>query len=111
MLVDDDPGILDAISIMLTFEGYEVWTASRGEELLTMKLYPNLILLDIWMSGTDGCDICQQLKNNVSTKNIPIILISANRDLSRLAEVAGADGILAKPFEMADLFATIKQHL
>ena len=81
MIADDNPGIIDAISIMLEFEGYEVTTTLQGETLLQMdKDLPDLLLLDIWMSGIDGRDICKHLKQKESTRLLPIVLISASKD-------------------------------
>jgi DNA-binding response OmpR family regulator len=111
MIADDDPGILDAISIMLEFEGYEVESSPNGSALLMMKTeFPDLVLLDIWMSGTDGKDICKQLKQNPTTKGIPIVMISASKDIERSALEAGADDFLAKPFDINDLLKKIEKH-
>jgi CheY-like chemotaxis protein len=60
------------------------------------------------MSGTDGRDVCKKLKQNDLTKNIPVIMVSASRDIERSAINAGADDFLAKPFEMNDLLQKIE---
>ena len=112
MIADDDPGILDAIGIMLEFEGYEVESIPNGDALLTMETgFPDLLLLDIWMSGNDGRDICKYLKQKVDTSNIPIVLISASKDIEHSAIEAGADDFLSKPFEMNDLLKKIERHI
>jgi DNA-binding response OmpR family regulator len=112
LIVDDDPGILDAIGIMLEFEGYEVHSTPNCAMLLTMESeFPDLLLLDIWMSGTDGRDVCKQLKQKESTSKIPIVMISASKDIERSAMEAGANDFLAKPFEMDDLLEKIERHL
>jgi CheY-like chemotaxis protein len=72
---------------------------------------PDLLLLDIWMSGIDGRDICKELKQKENTKKIPIVLISASREIERSALEAGADDFLAKPFEIDDLLEKIEKHL
>lgn len=110
MIADDDPGIVDAIEMLLEFEGYQVTSTVNGATVLEMKegLLPDLLLLDIWMSGEDGRDICKKLKQVDSTKNIPVIMISASRDIKESAMAAGADDFLAKPFEMNELLAKIK---
>lgn len=111
MIVDDDEGILDAISMMLEFKGYEVTTCSNGDTILSMETgFPDLLLLDIWMSGTDGRNVCKQLKQQECTKSIPIIMISASKDIERSAIESGADGFLAKPFEMNELLEKIKYY-
>ena len=109
MIADDDPGIVDAIEMLLEFEGYQVTTTGDGADVLDLKdELPDLLLLDIWMSGEDGRDICKKLKQLETTKNIPVIMISASRDIKESAIAAGADDFLAKPFEMNELLDKIK---
>ena len=60
LIAEDDPGILDAMEIMLDINGYEVQTTDNGASVLAMKNdFPDLLLLDIWMSGMDGKAICK----------------------------------------------------
>jgi DNA-binding response OmpR family regulator len=109
MIADDDPGIVDAIEMLLEFEGYHVTSTGDGADVLDLKEeLPDLLLLDIWMSGEDGRDICKKLKQLDVTKNIPVIMISASRDIKESAMAAGADDFLAKPFEMNELLEKIK---
>jgi DNA-binding response OmpR family regulator len=109
MIADDDPGIVDAVEMLLAFEGYKVTSTVDGSTVLDMKEeLPDLLLLDIWMSGEDGRDICRKLKSKNITKNIPIIMISASRDIRDSAMAAGADDFLAKPFEMDELIKKIE---
>lgn len=110
MIADDDPGIVDAVEMLLEFEGYEVTSTVDGSTVLDMKAeLPDLLLLDIWMSGEDGRDICKKLKATDSTKDIPVIMISASRDIRESAMAAGADDFLAKPFEMDELIKKIEK--
>jgi len=108
MIADDDPGILDAVEAMLEFGGYEVSSTPNGATILEMTDgLPDLLLLDIWMSGTDGRDVCKQLKSQKLTKDMPIIMISAGTELERSAKEAGADDFLEKPFDMEELLQKI----
>jgi DNA-binding response OmpR family regulator len=110
MIADDDPGIVDAVEMLLEFEGYEVTSTVDGSTVLDTKdELPDLVLLDIWMSGEDGRDICRRLKSEPRTKNIPVIMISASRDIKASAMAAGADDFLAKPFEMDALLEKIER--
>jgi len=110
MIADDDPGIVDAIEMLLEFEGYQVTSTGDGADVLYLKdELPDLLLLDIWMSGEDGRDICKKLKQMDNTKNIPVIMISASRDIKESAMEAGANDFLAKPFEMNELLEKIKK--
>lgn len=110
LVADDDPAICDAVQFMLEEEGYFVDTTVNGETILKMeKDYPDLLMLDIWMSGQDGRDICKYLKKKTVTKRIPIIMVSASRDIEESAKESGADDFLAKPFKMDDLLDKIEK--
>lgn len=112
MIADDDPGILDAVQAMLEFGGYDVSSTFDGATILDMQdNFPDLLLLDIWMSGTDGRDVCKALKNQGITKDMPIIMISASTELEKSAKEAGADDFLEKPFDMDELLGKIDYHL
>lgn len=112
LVADDDPAICDAVCMILEEEGYDVDTTVNGETVLKIKKdMPDLVLLDIWMSGIDGREVAKKLKNNKETKEIPIIMISASRDVEKSAKDAGANDFLAKPFEMDDLLNKVGQQL
>ena len=110
MIADDDSGIVDAIEIMLDFEGYNVVSTLTGDTVLHMDSdYPDLRLLDVWMSGHDGRAICKKLKQKQETQKIPVIMISASPELKRSATEAGADDFLEKPFDIDNLLGKIAQ--
>lgn len=112
LVADDDPAILDSIQIILEDEGYNVITTVNGETVAKMfEEQPDLLLLDIWMSGQDGRDICKALKSQDTTRHIPIIMISANKDTEEMAKISGANDFLSKPFEIDDLLKKVKKHL
>ncbi len=112
LVADDDPAIVDSIQLMLELYDYEVSTTVNGETIYKMeKEYPNLLLLDIWMSGQDGREICKYLKNNPLTKHLPIIMTSASHDITQSALDAGANDFIAKPFEMEDLLSKIAKYI
>lgn len=110
MIADDDPGIVDAVEMILDFHGYEVSSTYNATDLLVMQpdQYPDVLLLDIWMPACDGRDICRQLKLQDATRQIPILMISASKDISASAFEAGADDFLAKPFDMQELINKIE---
>lgn len=111
LIADDDPSILDALQMMLEDAGYEVYTTVDGETVgIMFEQSPDLLLLDIWMSGQDGRDICKALKSQSTTNKIPIIMISANRDTEEISLEAGADDFITKPFEMDYLLEKVKQY-
>lgn len=112
IIVDDDTAILDSLSVMLDFEGFDVCAFERGSELMPYVesvSKPDIIVLDIWLSGEDGRDICKKLKENENTKNIPVVMMSAGRDLELTAFDSGATAFIAKPFEMEKVVDTIYQ--
>ena len=112
MVADDDSDILEIITIILEEKGYEVKTAPNGESLDALeKLQPDLLLLDIRMSGKDGREVCRRLKNQQATSHIPIIMLSANIDIAKISAECGANDSLAKPFEIKDLLAIIERHI
>ena len=112
MIADDDSDILEVITLILEDKGFEVSTAINGEKLESMQeSLPDLLLLDIWMSGRDGREICRQLKNQPATKHIPIIMLSANIDISKISAECGANDCIAKPFDIKDLLKVINKHI
>ena len=112
LVADDDAGIVDAVKILLEDEGYEVITTMEGENIVEMfKQKPDLIFLDIWMSGVNGNAVCKKLKEDNATKDVPVIMFSANRDIEQIAMQCGADGFLSKPFNIKDLMEIVKKYL
>ncbi|WP_222943827.1 PleD family two-component system response regulator [Pedobacter sp. N36a] len=108
-IADDDAAIVDATSLMLELMGYNVAFTLNGSAILEeIKPIPDLLILDIWLSGIDGRDICRQLKADPVTKNIPILMISASREIKTSAMDSGADDFMAKPFEMQLLLQKIE---
>lgn len=111
MVADDDPAILDVLSLVLRDAGYDVeTTAGRDTEKHVHKYKPDVLLLDIWMAGRDGRDICKNLKNQKKSMNIPVIMISAHRDGERISQLAGANDFISKPFELSGLLAKVKAY-
>ena len=111
-IVDDDDVIVEVLTLILEDAGYETISTTDGKEVSRLLKPPlDLLLLDIWMSGTDGRGVCKALKAKKATKNLPIIMISANRDTQVIAQGAGADDFITKPFEMNDLLAKIEKYI
>lgn len=112
VIVDDDTAILDSLSVMLDFEGFDVNAFERGSEIFQFvesASKPDLIMLDIWLSGEDGRDICKKLKENETTKNIPVVMMSAARGLENTAYHSGASAFIAKPFEIEEVVDKLHQ--
>ena len=113
LVVDDDLDILVVMEILLSMKGFEVDVTAKWEntfeKIRTFK--PNLILLDVLISGNDGRTICKQLKSHDDTKNIPIIMFSAHPSAAATISEYGADDFIAKPFDVNDLLAKVNSQL
>ena len=112
LVADDNPAILDALEIMLEENGYIVETTEDGSTVLDLKQpLPDLLLLDVWMSGIDGRDVCRYLKSTAVTKHIPVVLISATKDIEQIGKDAGADDYISKPFQMDHLLSVVAEQI
>ncbi len=113
LIIDDDHDILEPISLILEAEGYVICTTEKGDEAYknidTFK--PDLILLDILLSGNDGRTICKILKSQESTKHIPIVLMSAHPSAKLDALQSEANDFIAKPFETSELVEIVKKNI
>lgn len=109
LVIDDDPSILDAVSDILTFEGYTVERATNGAEGLKLleHLQPRLVLLDMRMPVLDGWGFVRTLREQGRT--LPIVVMTAAQDAWRWAKEIAADGYLAKPFELPELLDAVGQ--
>ena len=113
LIVDDDPGILEALSMILEESGFTTDVTTKGTETYSKitKFTPDLIILDVLMSGSDGREICKKIKKDETTKHIPIIMISAHPNAEKSIQECGANDFLPKPFEMKDLLVKIKKFI
>ncbi|MEO6290587.1 MAG: response regulator [Ginsengibacter sp.] len=113
-VIDDDKDLLRVVKSLLLRRGFNVSTYSDwGSARKEIKKYePQLILLDVFLAGIDGFDVCKQLKANSFTRHIPIIIFSA---YPRVAETAiyeyGATDFISKPFEVSDLVKRVHRIL
>lgn len=112
LVIDDDEAILDAVSLAVSSEGYDVQTLTNGEEAIekARQYAPTLILLDYLLSGRDGAEIVKELKSNEELKNIPVVIFSAHPSARETAMASGANSYLSKPFDIDDLFSVIEKY-
>lgn len=111
-IADDDPDILEILSLMLKMAGYEIHASSNANDIFTYRNnLPDLILLDIWMAGIDGRETCRRLKENELTKNIPVVFLSANAGINEITKEYQARDFIAKPFEMEHLLDKVHHIL
>ncbi|HEY0093927.1 MAG TPA: response regulator [Archangium sp.] len=110
LIVDDEVAILEALTDILSVEGYEVATAANGAEGLKRagEDRPDLILLDLMMPVMDGQEMLRRIKESPELRSIPVVVMSAGRVTK--AELQGSR-FLAKPFELDDLLDTVNAEL
>ena len=114
LIVDDDKDLLTVVKSLLGKKGFDVSVYSSSTNLIeVVKSYrPQLILLDVFLAGIDGLEICNRLKSSPYTRHIPVIIFSA---YPRIAESAiyefGANDFIAKPFEIDELIKKIHKVL
>lgn len=107
LIVDDDRSILETISDLLRTEGYAVLTAGDGAEGLevAVRARPSLVLLDMRMAGMDGWGFARGMRER--GLRFPVLVMTAASDARRWAEEIGADGYIAKPFDVDELLRLV----
>ena len=103
LVIDDDPVILDLLRVNFEIEGFDVITATNGEESLerAMAVGPDVVISDIMMPKRDGLQLLDDLKSDPRTEDLPVILLSAKAQKSEVQEGLdlGADDYITKPFD------------
>ncbi|PRD46391.1 response regulator [Sphingobacterium haloxyli] len=109
LVFDDDTNILDVFTIVLESSGYQVEISETSHNILerVKEVSPDMIIMDNWIPNIGGVKATQILKSDPAFKHIPVIYCSANNDVSSLAEQAGAEAYLAKPFDLDELENTV----
>ncbi len=115
LVIDDEENIIELIKLGLKYEGFQVESAADGPEGLTaaQRIDPDVIILDLMLPGMDGLEVCQQLRLNPTTRDIPILMLTAKgqvHDKVTGLEI-GADDYLPKPFDFEELVARIRAIL
>lgn len=113
LVVDDDPDIRELIAQTLSDEGYAVVACGDGRTALSLASSnpPSLILLDLMMPTMSGWQIIKNLKAASRSATIPVVLVSASRDLNYTTEELGASAYLPKPFDLDDLINIVMKHV
>ena len=115
LIVEDEESLLKLESILLTSKGYDVRGVSNGQLALDAieEERPDLVLLDIMLPEIDGFEVCQRIKDNPETKDIPVIMLTAKKSREDMArgEKVGADWYITKPFKSAMVIETIQRFL
>lgn len=115
LIAEDESHIRRLIAVILGNEDYELMEAADGLEALekVSDTMPDLVILDIMMPKMDGMKVCQQIKSNALTRKIPVIMLTAKREMSdKITGIkSGADDYLTKPFEPGELRTRVKTFL
>lgn len=112
LVIEDEPNIAEAISFLLSRDGWRVSTHGEGNLALetVRRLTPDLVVLDVMLPGTSGVDVLAGLRADPGLARTPVLLLTA-RGLGRdraAAEAAGADRFMTKPFANADFLAAVR---
>lgn len=115
LVVDDEPSILLSLEFLMEQEGYDVYTATDGDEALQAlgEKLPDLILLDVMMPKRDGFEVCQIIRDNPEWKGVRIIMLTAKgREVDQEKGLAlGADDYITKPFATQELVQKVRMVL
>jgi two-component system response regulator MprA len=115
LVIDDEENIIELIKLGLKYEGFQVESAPDGPQGLAaaQRLNPDLIILDLMLPGMDGLEVCRRLRTNPTTRDIPILMVTAKDEVrDRVAGLdTGADDYLPKPFSFEELVARIRAIL
>lgn len=112
-IFDDNTDILELCTFILEDAGYEIKTSSTSNNIIAQvsAYIPDIIFMDNWLPDIGGIEATRELKGHDTLRNIPVIYFSANNDVMSLADQAGADGYLSKPFDIQELENIILKHL
>lgn len=112
LIIDDDEDI-SAMLYLLLRKDFDVAVVTRSEDIFPKikNGKPDIILMDVFLTGYDGRVICKQLKFHPDSKHIPVIMVSGHDDVSQTVEQAGADDFIQKPFDAETLLAKIANLL
>jgi DNA-binding response OmpR family regulator len=115
LIVDDDPNILELVSVNCAAQGYQVLTAATGIEAMRIveKSLPNLIILDIMLPEMDGWKVCKLIREKYQESIKIIMLMTENLERNEIIDISilMADEYMPKPFEINDLIMTIRRLL
>ena len=113
LVVDDNMDILNVVELILKTNGFEVSAISNGHDVIksTESFKPDLVLLDVYLGGMDGREICKKLKSSEETRHIPVIMFSAHSTRQEIFNNCTAQDFIGKPFEIKELVGKIKYQL
>lgn len=115
LVIDDEHDIQDVLEFNLRAAGFDVLRATRGSEGLRLarETHPDLVLLDLMLPDTSGIEICRTLKSEVTTRRVPVVMVTAKNDeIDRVVGFElGADDYIVKPFSVRELVLRVRAVL
>jgi DNA-binding NtrC family response regulator len=113
LIYDDDDEILFLCKVILSKYDFVVETLSKCENILTdIEIFnPHIILMDLWIPQIGGEKAIEIIKQNESTKQIPVLVFSANADIEKISKKVNANGYIEKPFNIRTFIETIQKNL
>ncbi|MFP7571108.1 response regulator transcription factor [Marivita sp. S2033] len=112
LLIEDEPNIIEAISFILSRDGWVVKTHSNGADAVNAvrDRKPDVVILDVMLPGKSGYDILRELRADPMTEALPVLMLTARGQTKdrEIAERAGCDAFMSKPFSNADMLDTVR---
>ncbi|TKZ21335.1 response regulator [Shimia litoralis] len=113
LLIEDEPNIIEAISFILSRDGWSVATHSNGHDAVGVVLAnpPELLILDVMLPGKSGFEILRELRDAEATRDMPVLMLTARGQTKdrEMAERAGASRFMTKPFSNADVIDVVRE--
>ncbi|SMP36184.1 response regulator transcription factor [Shimia sagamensis] len=113
LVIEDEPNIIEAISFILSRDGWSVATHSNGHDAVgvVQKAMPDLVILDVMLPGKTGYDILRELRSEDATHGLPVLMLTAKGQVKdrEMAERAGASRFMTKPFSNAEVLDAVRE--
>jgi DNA-binding response OmpR family regulator len=115
LIADDEPNIVTLLEFLMQQSGYDIRSASNGEDALraVSEYHPHLVLLDVMMPLRNGYEVCQTMRESPEFDDVKIIMLTAKGREAEMAKglASGADAYVTKPFATKELVETVKRLL
>jgi two-component system, OmpR family, response regulator len=113
LIAEDDPNIVEALSFVLSRDGFEVDTVLDGEQALRSlrSAPPDVMILDLMLPRCNGFEVLKHVKSDPALRALPVIVLTAKGQPQdrRLAEQIGVEGFMTKPFSNTDVLAAVRR--
>lgn len=112
LIVDNDENVLDVMKEVFEYEGFEVKTLRRTDDIFTdIAAYdPHVVMIDYILEGINGGELCHQIKHHDKTAHLPVIMVSAYSNVLNSLGHYGYDSFIAKPFDITELVAEVNKY-